>query len=179
MTLKPIYRPVLMLTSMVVAPLAAAHTGMQETGGLADGFMHPVTGFDHILVAIGAGFWMAGSGRHCVQCTVLFLLMFLAGILLGTLALALPDVGIQSVVVFLLTMLVIAVAIARQEMFGYAFFGGFALYHALVHIIEMPQPAALGGYALGLLLSTGVLLALGIILRQVLLACKPAHLPRL
>lgn len=176
MPLKPIYRPLLMLISMVVAPLAAAHTGMHETSGLADGFMHPVTGLDHILVAIGAGFWMAGSGRHCVQCTVLFLLLFLAGILLGTLALALPALEIHSAVVFLLTMLVIAVAIARRAMFGYAFFGGFALYHALVHIIELPQPAALGGYALGLLLSTGMLLALGIILRQVLTACTPRQL---
>lgn len=173
MPLKHLYSALLTLTALLVAPFAAAHTGMQATSGLADGFMHPLTGPDHIVVAIGAGFWMAGSGRHCIKCTALFLLMFLAGILLGAVTLAYPNLGIQETLMFLLTMAVIAIAIARPVLFGYALFGSLALYHGLVHILEVAQPAALGGYALGLLLSTGLLLAAGIILRQVMLARRP------
>lgn len=171
---KPIHRVALLIISLLIAPLAGAHTGVNHgMVGLADGFMHPVTGVDHFLVAIGAGFWMAGSGRHCVLCTMLFLAMFLAGMLLGVAALAFPSLGIQTILVFLLTLLVVAVAVARHDMFGYAFFGSLALYHGLVHIIEMPASSATGGgYALGLLLSTGVLLALGIILRQVVTTRK-------
>ena len=169
---------VMTIITLLIAPLAQAHTGVHAATGLADGFMHPVTGLDHFLVAIGAGFWMAGSGRHCVQCTLLFLMLFLAGILLGAVTLAFPSLGIQAILIFLLTMLVITVAIARQDLFGYAFFGSLALYHGLAHIIEIPPSAALAGYALGLLLSTGLLLALGIILRQVMMARRPQHLTR-
>jgi urease accessory protein len=170
---KPIQQTVFLILSLLIAPLAGAHTGMNHgLAGLADGFMHPVTGVDHFLVAIGAGFWMAGSGRHCILCTMLFLGMFLAGILLGVAALAFPAMAIHTILVFLLTWLVVAVAIARQDLFGYTLFGSLALYQGLVHIMEMSRPATLGGYAAGLLLATGLLLALGIILRQVMLARK-------
>jgi hydrogenase/urease accessory protein HupE len=68
---------------------------------------------------------------------------------------------------------VIAVAIAAPAYFMYALFGGFALWHGMAHMMEMPLGITHTGYAVGLLLSTGVLLTLGLILRTVLGAYLP------
>jgi len=50
---------------LLVSPLVLAHSGGGHVAGLADGFMHPVTGLDHLLIAIAAGFWAGRSGDHC------------------------------------------------------------------------------------------------------------------
>ena len=47
---------------LMLSPFALAHTGGGHMAGLADGFMHPVTGLDHLLIAIAAGFWAGRRG---------------------------------------------------------------------------------------------------------------------
>ena len=172
MQMRAFHTTVMTITGLLIAPLAQAHTGIHSTVGLADGFMHPVTGLDHLLVAIAAGFWVAKSGRHCLQSVLLFLLLLLAGMLLGAAGVLFTQLEITTTLAFVLPAVVIAVAIARQDLFGYVLFGSFAFYHGVVHILEMPSMASVTGYAAGLLLSTGLLLALGVILRQVINAHK-------
>ena len=46
---------VLGLGALLIAPLAAAHTGLHPGQGQFDGFMHPASGLDNLLVAIAAG----------------------------------------------------------------------------------------------------------------------------
>ncbi len=175
MQLRSLSTTLLALITLLVSPFALAHSGAGHTAGLADGFMHPVTGLDHLLVVVAAGFWSARTGKHSLQVIMMFLFLLLAGMLLGVTGLVFPQLGVSTILTFLLTALVIAVAIARQEIFAYVFFGSFALYHGVVHMQEMPSPVSATGYAVGLLLSTGVLLALGIILRQVIITRKPHH----
>ena len=50
----------LALVTLLVSPLVIAHSGAGHTAGLADGFMHPANGLDHLLIAIMAGFWAGG-----------------------------------------------------------------------------------------------------------------------
>jgi urease accessory protein len=38
---------------------AAAHTGQSNFGGLAAGFLHPLTGPDHIVAMVAVGLWGA------------------------------------------------------------------------------------------------------------------------
>ncbi|MDH3900744.1 MAG: HupE/UreJ family protein [Gammaproteobacteria bacterium] len=169
---------VMTIITLLIAPLAQAHTGIHDTVGLADGFMHPVTGLDHLLVAIAAGFWSSRSGRHCLQVVMLFLILLLTGMLLGVTGLVFPQLELAAILIFVLPALVIAVAIARQELFAYVFFGSFAVYHGVVHMLEMPSAASVTGYAAGLLFSTGLLLALGVIIRQVIITRKSHHISR-
>jgi len=175
MQLKVILSAVLALISLLAAPIAAAHTGVHLTGGLVDGFMHPVSGLDHLLVAIGAGFWAARSGDHGVRDMSYFLALFAGGMLLGMASQAWPLLEITTPLLFLLVVAVIAVAIANPSYFMHAFFGSFAIYHGLVHMLEMPAHAAQTGFAIGLLLATGVLLTLGLILRGVIVTRRPHH----
>jgi len=173
MSPKTVYTCMLSFISLLLAPLAHAHPGTQATAGLVEGFIHPLTGLDHMLVAIAAGYWAARAGNHGVRDMVLFLGLLLAGMLLGVVSLAFPALGTATLLAFMLTVAVIAVIIAMPEKFIYVFFGGFALYHGLVHILEMPQQVMVAGYMTGLLISTGLLLALGNLLRHVVITRKP------
>jgi urease accessory protein len=173
MSRKVISTSILTFTTLLLAPLAQAHTGMHATAGLVDGFIHPLTGLDHVLIAVAAGYWAARAGNHGTRDMLLFLGCLLAGTLIGMASLAFPALGLATLLAFLLVVAVIAVAIAMQEKFVYVFFSAFALYHGLSHILEMPGQAAVAGYIIGLLISTGLLLALGSLLRQVVITRKP------
>jgi len=164
------------LISMLAAPIAAAHSGVHLTGGLVDGFMHPVSGLDHLIVTIAAGVWAARSGDHGFRDMSLFMALFAGGMLLGLACQAWPQLEVTTPLLFLLVMIIIAVAIACPSCFMYAFLGSFALWHGVVHMLEMPADAALTGYAAGLLVSTSVLLTLGLILRGVIVTRRP-HRP--
>lgn len=159
--------------TLLVSPFALAHSGGGYTAGLADGFMHPVTGLDHLLIAIAAGFWAGRSGDHGVAGMVYFLSLLLGGILLGSCCLLFPQLQLSTILAVLLTIAFIAASIMAPRYFAYLFFGGFAVYHGIVHMLEMPVPAAAMTYMTGLLFSTWLLLMFGLILRQVVATRKP------
>jgi urease accessory protein len=158
---------------LLISPLAIAHSGAGHVAGLSDGFMHPLTGLDHLLIAIVAGFWAGRAGDHGVRDVVYFMSMLLAGLLLGACCLLFPQLQLSVILVVLLTVAFIAASIAAPQYFAYICFGGFALYHGIVHMLEMPVPATAAGYIIGLFFSTGLLLMLGLILRQVIATRKP------
>jgi len=135
--------------------------------------MHPVTGLDHLLIAIAAGFWAGRSGDHGVPDVMYFLLMMLAGMLLGIICVQFPQLQLQTLVVTGMIVTFVALTIAAPHYFAYTFFGSFAAYHGVVHMLEMPAAAAATGYILGLMLSTALLLMIGLVLRQVVAAHKP------
>jgi urease accessory protein len=170
---KVILSAVVTLISLLISPLAAAHNGIHLTDGLVDGFMHPASGLDHLIVAIAAGFWAARTGSHGVRDMSWFLTLFAAGLLLGGASQAWPQFAIASFLLFLLIVAIIAVAIACPAGFLHAVFGSFALWHGMVHMLEMPAGAAQASFAIGLLLATGVLLTLGLILRTVVATYVP------
>jgi urease accessory protein len=173
MSRKVIFTSILTSITLLLAPLAQAHPVTQAAAGLVEGFIHPLTGLDHLLVAIAAGYWAARAGNHGIRDMILFLGLLLAGILVGLASLAFPALGLATLLAFLLAVAVIAVAIATPDKFVYVFFGGFALYHGLSHMLEMPHQAMVAGYVTGLLISTGMLLALGNLLRHVVITRKP------
>jgi len=173
MSRKVIITSILTSLTALLAPLAQAHPGTQAAAGLVEGFIHPLTGLDHMLIAVAAGYWAARTGNHGVRDMALFLGLMLAGMLLGLAAVAFPALGLATLLAFVLTVVVIAMIIAMPEKFVYVFFGGFALYHGLAHMLEMPSHAMVAGYMTGLLISTGLLLALGNLLRHVVITRKP------
>jgi urease accessory protein len=158
---------------LLVSPLVLAHSGVGNATGLADGFMHPVTGLDHLLIAVTAGFWAGRSGDHGVPDVMYFLSLFLGGVLLGYCCVLLPQLQLSTVLIVLLTVAFIAASIVAPQYIAYIFFGGFAVYHGVVHMLEMPVPATAAGYMIGLFFSTGLMLMLGLILRQVVATRKP------
>ena len=173
MQLRSLSAVLLALITVLVSPFALAHSGAGHIAGLADGFMHPVTGLDHLLIAIAAGFWAGRSGNHGVADVVYFMSLLLGGMLLGAVCLAFPQLQLSTSLVLMLTMAFIALSIAAPQYFAYVFFGAFAVYHGIVHMLEMPAAVTAMGYMSGLFFSTGLLLILGLILWQVVATLKP------
>ena len=173
MQLKSLSVMLLVPVIVMLSPFALAHTGGGHMAGLADGFMHPVTGLDHLLIAIAAGFWAGRRGDHGVTGVLYFLSLLVAGILLGSCCMLFPQLQLSTILVVLLTGVFVAASIAAPQYFAYIFFGGFAVYHGIVHMLAMPAPVAATSYVIGLLLSTWLLLMFGLILRQVVATLKP------
>ncbi|MDH3979242.1 MAG: HupE/UreJ family protein [Gammaproteobacteria bacterium] len=173
MQLRIIHTTVLALFILLVAPYALAHGGLHTSTGLIDGFMHPASGLDHLLVAIAAGYWAARGGDHGVRDVLFFLALFAAGSLLGMLSFAIPQLPVVGAILFLLAVVVIAVAIGYNAWLGHAAFGSLAIYQGMSHLLLTPAHAGMGGFALGLLIATGVLMIFGMILRQVVVTRRP------
>ncbi|HEX9395892.1 MAG TPA: HupE/UreJ family protein, partial [Burkholderiales bacterium] len=53
---------------MLVAGRAMAHVGHGGggDGGFLDGFLHPVTGLDHLMAMVGVGLWGAQLGAPAI-----------------------------------------------------------------------------------------------------------------
>ena len=96
MQLRSLSSAPLALIFMLLSPFALAHSGAGHIAGLADGFMHPVTGLDHLLIAIAAGFWAGRSGNHGVADAMYFISMLLGGMLLGAVCLAFPQLQLST-----------------------------------------------------------------------------------
>ncbi len=161
--------------SLCWASLAGAHSGIDLGHGLADGFMHPATGTDHLLLVIMAGYWAARTGNHGVPGMLYFLLLFATGLLLGLASQAWLMIDILLPLLFVLVAAVIAVAIAFVHRLYHVVFGGLALYYGVMHMLEAPVAGSPSAFALGLLISTAVLLKLGLMLRTVVAAFRAHH----
>jgi urease accessory protein len=175
MSLNSICKILITAILLLVAPLASAHPG-HAGAGLVDGFMHPATGIDHLLVAIAAGYWAARRDDHGLHGHGLFMGLFVAGILLGAAGIRWFQVDITPALMLVLIVVVITVAIGATSWFLHALFGSLALYQGVQHMAGMPADTPLTGFALGLVLATGVLLLVGQMVRHVVSSRTP-HSP--
>jgi urease accessory protein len=163
----------LTLCGVLFAPLTLAHPGVHDTSSLTAGFLHSLTGIDHIVIAVVAGLWAAHSCRHSAQCAAGFLVLLAVGAIFGIGGLAIPQIDTLTIASVLTAGTVIVLSLSIPEIRGYALFGGLAFYYGFLHIIGLSGAVNLPAYILGMTSSTGMLLALGIVLRQIL-STRPA-----
>jgi urease accessory protein len=72
------------LAASLLALPAFAHSGEGVAGGFAAGFMHPLSGLDHLLAMVAVGIWGAFLGRPLVwMLPVAFPLVMVVGGVLG------------------------------------------------------------------------------------------------
>ena len=155
---------ILLALLLVLLPGAAfAHTGHGDAAGLLHGFMHPIGGIDHILamVAVGVFAYVLG-GRALILVPLAFVGMMAAGFLLGIGGVDLPFVELGIA----LSVIVIGAAAAWGKPMPVAtamsLVGAFAIFHGQAHGAEMPAGALGFEYALGFILATALLHAVGI-----------------
>lgn len=154
----------LLVALLVLVPTAAfAHPGHGPELGMISGFLHPLTGLDHILCMVAVGvFAFVLGGRALWLVPLSFVGMMVVGFLLGAGGVNLPYVelaiGLSSVVIG-------AVAAWGRPMpvgAAMALVGAFAIFHGHAHGAEMP--ASTGGleFALGFVAATSLLHLSGI-----------------
>lgn len=148
----------------VFAPAAAlAHPGHDGAGGLVHGFLHPVTGIDHVLAMIAVGVLAAQYGGRALWLIPMSFLVAMAAagaIGMAGIPVQIVEAGIGLSVVVL--GLVIAFQIKPPTLVAMVVVGFFALFHGYAHGSEMPNGLAGLSFAAGFLVATALLLGAGV-----------------
>jgi urease accessory protein len=145
-------------------PTAAwAHVGVGSTSGFVHGFVHPVTGIDHVLAMVAVGMFAANLGGRALWAVPLtFVSVMAIGGALGIAGIGVPfvEAGIA------ISVIVLGLAVALQWKWpiaaAMALVGIFAIFHGHAHGAEMPVDASGLEYGLGFVLATALLHVVGI-----------------
>ena len=148
--------------SMLFTTPAFAHVGVDHVPSFASGFAHPLSGLDHLAAMLAVGLWASQIGGSRLW---LWPLAFVSAMVLGG-ALGFSGVNIPAVestiaaslVVFGLAMMF---AVRAPVALGAALIAVFALVHGHAHGTEA-QDAGFAAYALGFVVATALLHALGL-----------------
>ncbi|SFM87530.1 HupE/UreJ family protein [Variovorax sp. OV329] len=151
-------------------PLAAfAHTGVDAGAhhhGFMAGFMHPLTGADHLAAMVAVGLWSALSARRAwpdlLWAPLAFAGMLLAGALMGLAGLQLPAVEPMIAASLLVLGLLVATRIHLPAGVAVALVGLFAVFHGVAHGQELAGEQGAALTLAGMVAATLVLHAAGI-----------------
>lgn len=147
---------------VALAGQAMAHTGHDEPG-----FLHPFTGIDHVLAAVGVGVWafLLASRKRALAVLVpaSFLIMMTVGAIAGFAGIKLPLMeAVLLTSVFVIGGL-IAGGVRLSAALAMAVVGVFAVFHGYAHAMEASSAAPVG-YITGLMAATAVLEGAGMAL---------------
>lgn len=156
---------------LLVAPLAAnAHSETGVIGGFLSGFLHPLTGLDHIVAMVAVGIWGAFLGAPAMWLLpVVFPIVMACGGALGILGVPLPGVEMAIALSGVVLGLMITLAARPPLWIASVLVGFFAIFHGYAHGAELPQAANAMTYAVGFVIATGLLhlggIAVGLLVR--------------
>lgn len=141
-------------TTVLLALTAAAGPCMAH-GFSGNGWMHPLTGLDHMLAMVAVGLWSAQLGGRALA---LVPTAFVAAMALGSFAgvQQWPLPAVEPAIAISVLVLGAAIALANRCAWALACFAAllFGLVHGYAHGAEMPQAADPLNYAAGFLLTT-------------------------
>lgn len=157
--------PIAALLALVPLTSALAHTGTGVAMGLQSGFLHPITGFDHLVAMVAVGLWGAQLGKPAIwMLPITFPLVMALGGLLGVsgaaVPLAEPVVALSGIALGLL----IALQVRLHLIVAMLVVGVFAVFHGYAHGRELPEAADPIAYAVGFVVATGLLHLCGIVI---------------
>ena len=155
------------LTTFILSTAPAlAHTGGQ-IGGLQSGFMHPITGLDHVIAMVAVGLW--GGILRAPAIWVLPIVFPLMMAVSGAFAIAgFPLAGVEPGIALSGIVLGMCVLFVFRPPLWTAvgITAVFAVFHGYAHGAELPDAANPVAYAVGFVLATGMLHLMGIVVGQ-------------
>ncbi|MFT4269053.1 MAG: HupE/UreJ family protein [Xenophilus sp.] len=177
-------RPTLALLLAAAALPALAHTGADAGAhhhGFPAGFMHPLTGPDHLAAMLAVGLWSAlaaRNGRELLAAPLGFAAMLLVGALMGLAGAVLPAVEPMIAASLLVLGLLVFTRKRLPALASAALVGVFAVFHGLAHGQELAGESDAALTLAGMLAATVLLHAAGIALGWAL-RHAPRWVPRL
>lgn len=144
-------------TAILTTTAANAHTG----SGLGAGFLHPLTGLDHLLALLAVGVWAGrAGGRKLWTLPAAFIILMATGAVLAIGGMILP--GVETAIFASVAILVLLASIATRlnTALAAAVTGGFALFHGAAHGMEMAVASPVSFIA-GFLAASVVVMAVG------------------
>jgi urease accessory protein len=153
-------RFLILILMSAVAPLAYAHPGHVHGQGLLAGFLHPLTGVDHILFMLGVGLLLALRTPALGGRTIA---LMLAAQALAVVAMLLPVAPQIWEIAIGLSLIAIGLLLWRPRVSTFtqvaAVLG--AGLHAAAHWAGMPADAPVVAYGLGVAAASALLYGLG------------------
>ncbi len=152
----------LLLAVMACSP-AWGHAEAGQVSGFMSGFVHPVSGMDHVLAMVAVGLWGAQLGNPALWLLpVTFPLVMAFGGFLGLIGVPLPATEIGIALSGIMLGLMVATQ-ARPPLWSAIFLVAvFAIFHGHAHGTELPEGASGLTYSIGFVMATGLLHASGI-----------------
>lgn len=138
---------------------AFAHPGHIEHAQnmFSAGLAHPLTGLDHMLAMLAVGLWSAlthQTMRQAIFTPIIFLVLLLAGAMLGMAGLQLPVVEPMIIASLFVLGLLVATRLVVPQWAGFAIVGVFALFHGAAHGTELPASGSAMAFVAGFMAST-------------------------
>jgi urease accessory protein len=158
--------PALILTVLSSSEVWA-HTGHGAATGFISGFVHPLSGLDHVLAMTVIGLWAGSLGRRAI---IGLPVSFLSAMVLGFWA-ALMGSGIPMIEIGI-TASVLGLGLAvllnlRPSLFLAAGTCGiFGTFHGFAHGVEIAPTVSAVDYGVGFLLACALLLGCGLSLES-------------
>lgn len=149
---------------------ALAHEQAGIAGGFASGFLHPLTGLDHMIAMVAVGIWGAQLGAPAIWVLpITFPIVMAMGGMMGILKLPLPFQEPAIALSALVLGAAVAVRLKTPFAVAAAIVAVFAIFHGYAHGAELPRAANPLAYGIGFVVATGLLhlcgISIGLLLR--------------
>jgi urease accessory protein len=162
-----IFGKILLLPMLIILAStsnAFAHaTAADLTGGISSGFLHPLSGLDHIIAMVAVGLWGAFLGRPAIWILpIVFPLVMAFGGALGIAGVPVPGIETGIALSGLILGLAVAFAVKPPIWMAAVLVGAFAIFHGYAHGAELPSATNPLMFSIGFVVSTGLLHLTGI-----------------
>ncbi len=155
---------------------AFAHVDPGLAGGFFAGFVHPLSGPDHLLAMVAVGLWGAFLGRPLIiLLPVIFPTVMAVGGVLGMIGVPIPPIEVGIALSVLILGGAVALAWRAPIWLAALAVAVFAIFHGYAHGAELPSIADPVAYSLGFVMATGMLHLAGIAIG--LFAARPGGVP--
>lgn len=142
---------------------AWAHPEAGVPGGLLSGFLHPLSGADHLVAMVSVGLWAAMLGAPAIWVLpIAFPLMMALGGALGMMNVPVPQTELMIALSAVVLGLAVAFAARAPLWIAGLIVSVFAVFHGYAHGQELPESSDALAYGVGFVAATGLLHGCGI-----------------
>lgn len=161
--MKPAVLPLVMVAMLLATP-TLAHTEAGAATGLASGFLHPLTGLDHLVAMVAVGLWGAQLGAPGTWVLpVCFPAVMAVGGVMGVVGVPLSHTELFVALSALVLGFAVAAALRVPFWAAAAVVSVFAVFHGYAHGTELPGAALPLAYGVGFVTATGLLHGAGVL----------------
>jgi urease accessory protein len=146
-----------------ISGIASAHPGHGLESAYA-GFMHPLSGLDHLLVMLAIGIWAAklgGAARWQLPLTFISIMALGALLSIAELSFSGAESAVAASVMAMGVLLLVSLPINKKVQLGIT--ATFALFHGMAHGVELSSPSSMLALG-GMLMATAMLHGIGFLI---------------
>lgn len=148
---------------LAACQLARAHAIAAVSHGFSTGFLHPLSGIDHVLAMVAVGIWGVQLGGDAIWALpVTFPLVMAVGGVLGVRGVPLSHVETVIAASALVLGIMVTTGARLPLWLAMPLVGIFAIFHGYAHGTELPHAAQPLAFGAGFVLATGLLHLSGI-----------------